>query len=128
MSELDQFLEQLGAISSEYMIPDRASEMKAKMDTIVDCLLQQVTTGRTENFDGLFQVIEHHLVFGSQELRNTILVHLLEELKNQASYRDLDFAVFEPWLGAETYVAWRWLEKRWRAKESLAQAAKKEEK
>lgn len=90
---------------------------------IVSSLLEKVQNQETGNFQHFFDAVEHDLIFGTRELQDTMIVELLEELKNQASLRDIDYAIFENWLGPETHTAWRWLEKRWQGKTSLRDTA-----
>jgi hypothetical protein len=82
--------------------------------------VEQVKNNQTERVAAFFDRVEHQIIYGSDEVRQMLIVGLLENLKNKASIQNLDYAVFEPWLGAETHVAWRWLEKRWRGSTSLA--------
>ncbi|PWT88035.1 MAG: hypothetical protein C5B54_11265 [Acidobacteria bacterium] len=79
--------------------------------------------GNTESFDAVFGVVEEQIIFGSDEVREG-MISFLENLKNLSAWQDLDCAVFEPWLGAESHVVWRWLEKRWQGK-SLEAATRK---
>src|SRR6185312_11603967 len=84
-------------------------------------LIQDFQNGKTESFDQIFALIEDRIIYGDDELREKMIVELLENLKNLSAWEDVDSAVFEPWLGAESHVAWRWLEKKFRGK-SLEQA------
>ena len=87
---------------------------------IVLYLLSCVEENRTTEFDDFFAFLEDRIIFTEPEVRNQLIVDLLEDLKNQCSLRDIDYAVFENWLGPETHIAWRWLEKKWQGKKSLA--------
>src|SRR5262245_21451151 len=79
--------------------------------------------GSTAGFEELFERVEHHVIFAEPEEQQIVIVGFLENLKNISTGIDLDYAVFEEWLGPETHVAWRWLEKKWQGKSSLASAA-----
>lgn len=87
-------------------------------------LIDDYRKGNTESFGQIFELIEDRIIYGDDGLREKMIVELLENLKNFSAWEDLDSAVFEPWLGAESHVAWRWLEKRWQGK-SLEQATRK---
>ena len=94
------------------------------MNDIVLYLVDCARKGRTEEFDAFFALVEDKIIFSEPEVRERLIIELLEELKNQASVSDLDYVVFENWLGPETHLAWRWLEKKWQGKKSLADRAK----
>jgi hypothetical protein len=93
---------------------------------LAHALVTRIRNQQTEGFDNVFAKVEHHMIWNSTEIRQWLIVNFLETLKNVATWSDLDYEVFEQWLGPETHVAWRWLEKRWRGNRSLADAARKE--
>jgi hypothetical protein len=95
-------------------------------ETLANTMVARFQNRRTAGFDKVFAKVEHHLIWNSPEIRQWLIVNFLETLKNVATWSDVDYEVFEQWLGPETYVAWRWLEKRWRGNRSLADAVKKE--
>jgi hypothetical protein len=94
------------------------------MHDIVVYLIECVQQGRTESFEAFFAFVEDRIIFSDPEIRDRFIVDFLEDLKNQAAICDLDYVVFENWLGPETHIAWRWLEKKWQGKRSLADRAK----
>jgi hypothetical protein len=96
------------------------SESIESFDEIVELLLKRVQSHDVERFGAFFEYVEHQLIFGEPDTKQAFIVGLLENLKNRASLLDIDYAIFENWLGPETYLAWRWLEKRWQGKNSLA--------
>ena len=87
---------------------------------LIDCIQQS----QTESFDAFFTFVEEQMIYSEPEIRDILIIDLLEDLKNQSSFRDLDYVVFENWLGPETHLAWRWLEKKWQGKKSLTDRAK----
>ncbi len=95
----------------------------SSFEEIVLYLLDRVQRNETEFFQEFFDSVEHELIFGDRIQQESIIIDLLEALKNHASLRDVDYAIFENWLGPETHVAWRWLEKKWQGKTSLADSA-----
>jgi len=90
---------------------------------IVLYLVVCVQSGRTQKFEPFFAFLEDQIIYSEPDERDRLIVELLEDLKNESSIRDLDYAVFENWLGPETHIAWRWLEKKWQGKKSLADRA-----
>ena len=92
-------------------------------EQIILALLDDVQKAETARFQDFFDCVEQELIFGSRETQDLLILNLLEGLKNQASLLDIDYAIFENWLGPETHVAWRWLEKKWKGKTSLADSA-----
>ena len=95
-------------------------------DALVHSLLAGIRNQQTTGFDSVFAKVEHHMIWNSPEIRQWLIINFLEALKNVATWSDVDYEVFEQWLGPETYVAWRWLEKRWRGNRSLADAVRKD--
>jgi hypothetical protein len=93
------------------------------MEEIALSLLDRVEKKETDSFQEFFDCVEQEFIFGDEKTQNLILIGLLESLKNHASMRDVDYAIFENWLGPETHIGWRWLEKRWKGKTSLADTA-----
>jgi hypothetical protein len=90
---------------------------------IVLYLLNCVEENQTAEFEGFFAFLEDRIIFSEPEEKNQLIVELLEGLKNESSIRDVDYIIFENWLGPETHLAWRWLEKKWQGKKSLAAKA-----
>jgi hypothetical protein len=91
---------------------------------IVLQMLDDLEKKETECFQQFFDCVEQELIFSERSVQDAIIIELLEELKNQATWRDVDYAIFEDWLGPETHVAWRWLEKKWQGKRSLADSTR----
>jgi hypothetical protein len=103
--------------------PDLSSDGAAAsvvLQRIVQRLIECLRSNQTQSFEPFFERLEHHMIYGDPELRNLLLLHVLEQLKNITASEDIDYAAFEQWLQPETMVAWRWLEKRWQGKGSLA--------
>jgi hypothetical protein len=92
-------------------------------EDIVVYLVQKVQIQETDSFETFFDYVEQQLIFADREAANRLIVDLLEALKNQSSLHDIDYAIFENWIGPETHVAWRWLEKKWKGKTSLRDTA-----
>ena len=93
------------------------------LDDIVLFLIDCVQRKETDSFEDFFQYVEQQMIFADREVSERLIVELLEALKNQSSLRDIDYAIFENWIGPETHVAWRWLEKKWKGKTSLRDTA-----
>jgi hypothetical protein len=115
----------LGPSASEQQ-SDAAQEQDHEiMARLARLLIENVQKGETASWEEVFSVIEFCIIEGSPETRDLLVVGLLENLKNFASWQDMDYAVFEPWLKPETHIAWRWLEKKWKGSDSLADAVRK---
>jgi hypothetical protein len=112
------------ALSGEMPSPELQAEQV--FDALAHNLLAGIRNQQTSGFDNVFAKVEHHMIWNSPEIRQWLIVNFLETLKNVATWSDVDYEVFEQWLGPETYVAWRWLEKRWRGNRSLADAVRKD--
>ena len=95
-------------------------------DALAHALVAGIRSQQMAGFDNVFAKVEHHMIWNSPEIRQWLIVSFLETLKNVAIWSGLDYEVFEQWLGPETHVAWRWLEKRWRGNRSLADAVRKD--
>ncbi|HJZ12328.1 MAG TPA: hypothetical protein VJ521_09265 [Acidobacteriota bacterium] len=101
-------------------LKSRNGAVPAILGMLVERLIECLRAHQTGSFSRFFEHVEHHLIYGDADVRNYLLIHLLEQLKNVAASQNLDYAAFEEWLHPETMVAWRWLEKRWQGKGSLA--------
>jgi hypothetical protein len=112
------------ALSGE--MPSPESQAEQVFDALAHNLLAGIRNQQTSGFDNVFAKVEHHMIWNSPEIRKWLIVNFLETLKNVATWSDVDYEVFEQWLGPETYIAWRWLEKRWRGNRSLADAVRKD--
>jgi hypothetical protein len=106
--------------------PSSDLEPEQVFDALAHELVAGIRNQKTSAFDNVFAKVEHHMIWNSAEIRHWLIVNFLETLKNVATWSDLDYEVFEQWLGPETHVAWRWLEKRWRGNRSLADAVRKD--
>lgn len=98
----------------------------ADLSVLARYLVDYARQDKTESFEQLFSIVENGVIEGNPETREFLIVELLESLKNFSSWQDLDYEIFEPWLGPETHIAWRWLEKKWLGKTSLADTVRKE--
>lgn len=110
----------LGSLPSAELLPEQV------FDALAHNLVAKIRNQQTDRFDNIFSKVEHHMIWNSPEIRQWLIVNFLETLKNVSTWSDVDYEVFEQWLGPETYVAWRWLEKRWRGNRSLADAVRKD--
>jgi hypothetical protein len=107
-------------------MPSPELQLEQVFDALAHTLVAGIRNQQTSGFDIVFAKVEHHMIWNSPEIRQWLIVDFLETLKNVSTWSDVDYEVFEQWLGPETYVAWRWLEKRWRGNRSLADAVRKD--
>jgi hypothetical protein len=68
---------------------------------------------------GAFDLMEHWLVNGNQNLGNLIAIGFLEDVQNVASWRAFGRDVFIPFLGPQCRQAWNEIERIWAGKTSL---------
>jgi hypothetical protein len=108
----------------EFSSVDRTKSDQEILGPFVSYLVECVKHKQTERFGVFFDLVEDQIIYGNDEIRRMLIVGLLENLKNTASIENLDYAMFESWLGAETFVAWRWLEKKWQGSASLADSVR----
>jgi hypothetical protein len=94
------------------------------LEAVAQRLVERFQSQQVEGFDLIFSRVEERIIWSSPDLRQWLIVNFLEVLKNVSTWADLDYQVFEQWLGPESHVAWRWLEKRWQGKQSLADTLK----
>ncbi len=76
-------------------------------------LVEEAKAGRTTCFAQVFTLMERLLVEGSEDVQYWVTVGCLEDLQNIASNRDIDYKIFEPWLGERTKTEWRGLIDYW---------------
>jgi hypothetical protein len=115
-TEMVSLLEEVFPENPRHWRNNTEADLSALCLHLIDCIQAQ----KTERFEALFGVVERGVIEGEPETQEFLIVGLLENLKNLASWQDLDYAIFESWLGPETHIAWRWLEKKWLGKNSLA--------
>jgi hypothetical protein len=84
--------------------------------------------GKIADLQHAFDLVEHWLANGSQNLRDLIAVGFLEDLQNVASWQEFGKEVFIPFLGPESRKAWNEIEKIWVGKTSLMEVARAERK
>jgi hypothetical protein len=96
------------------------------ISVIAHYLVERVTEDQTDFFPKVFQLIEQYLVEGGEEIRNLMVVGLLEGLQNVGSWESVGYRVFEKWLGPESQLAWRYLEKLWEGKSSVMDVLREE--
>jgi len=108
-------------------LPNAQALLKENQESTLELIARQIVEcgveGKTKPFGKIFEIIEEQMIYGNQKETKVVIVSLLETIKNESSHLNFDFAFFEEWLGPETFVAWRWLEKKWRGATSLAKAA-----
>jgi hypothetical protein len=60
-----------------------------------------------------FDFIERLLREGDEDVRGITTVGILEVLQIRATHHSYGSAAFVPFLGPESQLAWRWIEKVW---------------
>ena len=94
------------------------------LEAVARKLVERFQSHSLEGFELVFSRVEDRIIWSTPDLRQWLIVNFLEVLKNVSVWSDLDYVVFERWLGPESHVAWRWLEKRWQGNQSLADTLK----
>ena len=117
-------METLQKLAVILQTPVSEPQTATSFEELVVRILDMVERQETQRFQEFFDCVEHELIYSKREIQDRIIIDLLEGLKNQSIWRDIDYVIFENWLGPETHVAWRWLEKKWQGKTSLAGATK----
>jgi hypothetical protein len=83
-------------------------------------------SGNTEDLQHAFDLMEHWLVTGSENLRGLIAVGFLETLQNAASWQTFGREAFIPFLGPQCRQAWNEIERTWAGKTSLMEVIRAE--
>jgi hypothetical protein len=91
-------------------------------------LVQTYASGRTEEFEALFKLVEKLLSHGSEEVRAALSVGLLEDLQVIGSHHPFGGDAFLPWLGPESRRAWEEVSRQWEGKRSLGDVIRAETK
>lgn len=76
-------------------------------------------SGGTEDLQHVFDLMEHWLTNGNENLRGLITIGFLETLQNAASWQAFGREAFIPFLGPQCHQAWNEIEKTWAGKTSL---------
>lgn len=124
MTDKVEILQMLLALFPDSKLPPTDNETET-IAGLASHLIQCAKNNQTESFPKFFEQVEFHIIYANEDVRKMLLLGLLENLKNFASMQNLDYSIFEPWLGPETHIAWRWLEKRWQGRGSLADSLRK---
>ena len=125
MSDIDR--QSIATTLSKHLVNDEDIQSLVAeeiFEVLARTLVERYQKQQLNGFDLLFSNVEHHIIWNSPEERQWLIVNFLEVLKNVSSWADVDYQVFEEWLGPESHVAWRWLEKRWQGNQSLADTLK----
>jgi len=77
------------------------------------------SSGRTEETQRAFDLMELWLVNGNQNVRDLVVIGFLEDVQNIASWQPFGKAVFVPFLRTQSRDAWNEIEKVWLGKTSL---------
>ncbi len=85
-------------------------------------------SGDTQNIQRAFDLMEHWLVNGDQNLRNLIAIGFLESVQNVASWQAFGKEAFLPFLGPQCRQAWNEIERAWAGKTSLMEVVRRENK
>jgi hypothetical protein len=82
--------------------------------------------GNSADLQRAFDLMEHWLVNGNQNLRELIAVGFLEDVQNGASWQAFGKEVFIPFLGPQSRQAWNEIERIWADKASLMEVVRDE--
>ena len=85
-------------------------------------------SGNTEDLQRAFDLMEHWIVNGNQNLRDLIGIGFLEDLQNVASWQAFGKEAFIPFLGPQCRQAWNEIERTWAGKTSLMEVIRAENK
>ncbi len=83
-------------------------------------------SGNTESLQHAFDLMEHWLVNGNENLRGLIAIGFLETVQTQASWQPFGSEAFIPFLGPQSRQAWKEIEKIWAGKTSLTEVVRDE--
>ncbi len=81
---------------------------------------------KTAEFSEAFELIERLIVEGDSDVRDIVVLGLIESLQNIASWTEGGAEVFVPCLGPNSRAAWYELETIWAGKSSLADVIRAE--
>ena len=84
--------------------------------------------GNTADLQRAFDLMEHWLVNGNQNLRNLIAIGFLEDVQNVASWQTFGREAFIPFLGPQSRREWNEIERVWAGKTSLMEVLRDEAK
>ena len=89
------------------------------VSVVSDFIVDSYREKRTDWFPQVFEKVEELISDDNEDVRGVIIVGLLENIQNKASWTVEGYRVFEQWLGPESLEAWRELELLWNGKSSL---------
>jgi hypothetical protein len=82
--------------------------------------------GNTAELQHAFELMEHWLVNGNQNLRTLIAIGFLEDVQNVASWQAFGREAFILFLGPQCRLAWNEIERTWANKASLMEVVRDE--
>jgi hypothetical protein len=91
-------------------------------------LRNSTASGRTEEAQRAFDLMEQWLVNGNQKVRELVVIGFLEDVQNIASWQPLGKAVFIPFLRPKSRDAWNEIERVWAGKTTLMDVVREERK
>jgi hypothetical protein len=83
-------------------------------------------SGNTADLQRAFDLMEHWLVNGNQNLRDLVAIGFLEDVQNAASWQTFGRDAFIPFLGPQCRQAWNEIERIWAGKTSLMEVIRAE--
>jgi hypothetical protein len=93
--------------------PDAPVEPYVEISGLAGDLVDALRTSRTAYFESLFHVVERLLEEGAVEVRELLIVGLLESLQDISLKSSIPLEAWERWLGPSTLSAWRRLASMW---------------
>ena len=92
----------------------------AKAGDLAHALVRDLRSGQTSYFDELFAQLELLLVGAGAlpELRDLLVVGLVEDIQNVSLNSDVALDLWEPWLGVATREGWNLIMDLWDGKVS----------
>lgn len=92
----------------------------------VEYTIECVQSGKTSEFEDLFEVIEQFLVNGDAEVQEFATVGILETFQNKSPDRNIEYREWERWLHPESKRRWNLLIEDWNGKALFIEGTMKE--
>lgn len=120
--EADHSFEPLWRAFVEEWEDEREPPLYLALSSVARHLINQLGTGDTGKFDGVFEVVERWHLQGDAYVREAASVGLLEDLQNVNFHEGTAPAEFEPWLRSESKRWWERVDSFWARGEPLTDA------
>lgn len=113
----------------EYLEKNRDREERLRfieMAVIARYIVHCLKSGDEGSVSGAFMVVERCLAEGDDQVRQLVIVGVLEDIQTLSGWEDVDLRAYDSYLGDKARGAWEELRQAWMGVSGLADMVRKE--